>query len=124
MSIHIGQKIKERAKELNIGPTRLGEMINSSKQNVYGIFKRKSIDTELLKKISDVLQKDFFEYYGTPSSLQEDKDNYQKLSKRKVAEIIKELEKCKKEIEQLKGEITSKEIQYLKKINQLLEKKK
>ncbi|HXA01721.1 MAG TPA: hypothetical protein VNW99_07020 [Cytophagaceae bacterium] len=124
MSIHIGQKIKERAKELNIGPTRLGEMINSSKQNVYGIFKRKSIDTELLKKISDVLKKDFFEYYGALPSFQEDKNNYQKLNNRKIAEIVRELEKCKKEIEHLKEEISSKEIQYLKKINQLLEKKK
>jgi hypothetical protein len=122
MSIHIGQKIRERADELEIGPTKLGVMINTSKQNVYGIFKRKSIDTELLKKISEVLKKDFFQYYE--SALHEDKDKYGKLSNKKVAEILKELQKCKMEIETLKAEITSQEIQYLKKINQLLEKKK
>jgi hypothetical protein len=122
MSIHIGQKIKERAEELEIGTTKLGKLINRSKQNVYGIFKRKSIDSELLKKISDVLDKDFFQYYG--SSLKEDKENYQKLTGKKIAEMVKELEKCKKEIEHLKAEISSKEIQYLKKINQLLEKNK
>lgn len=35
MALHIGSKIKERAKELRIGSTELGRMINTSKQNVY-----------------------------------------------------------------------------------------
>src|SRR5438128_1995342 len=62
-SIHIGEKIRQRAKELRIGPTELAKLINTSKQNLYGIFKRKSLDTELLNKISGVLNYNFFRYY-------------------------------------------------------------
>lgn len=58
--IHIGELIRIRSKELRIGPTELGAKIETSKQNVYGIFKRKSIDTELLTKICRALDYDFF----------------------------------------------------------------
>lgn len=58
--IHIGELIRIRSKELRIGPTELGAKIETSKQNVYGIFKRKSIDTELLSKICKALDYDFF----------------------------------------------------------------
>ena len=60
MDFHIGELIRERAKSLRIGPTELGSKIETSKQNVYGIFKRRSIDTELLAKISKALEYDFF----------------------------------------------------------------
>src|SRR6266704_172498 len=63
MALHIGEKIKARAKELRIGPTELAGMINTSKQNVYGIYKRKTLDSELLRKISLVLKFDFFSAY-------------------------------------------------------------
>jgi hypothetical protein len=61
--MHIGEKVKARAKELRIGPTELGRMIKTSKQNVYGIFLRESIDTALLQKLSKALEFDFFVYY-------------------------------------------------------------
>lgn len=60
MDFHIGELIRERAKTLRIGPTELGAKIETSKQNVYGIFKRRSIDTELLAKICKALEHDFF----------------------------------------------------------------
>jgi hypothetical protein len=65
-SVHIGGKIKARAKELRIGPTELARQINTTKQNVYGIYKRESIDTELLMKLSKALRLDFFLYYNDP----------------------------------------------------------
>lgn len=61
--MHIGEKVRARAKELRIGPTELGRMIKTSKQNVYGIFERKSMDTELLQKLCKALEFDFFVYY-------------------------------------------------------------
>ena|SRR6185436_8411226 len=63
--MHIGEKVKERAKELRIGPTELARKIGTSKQNVYGIFSRESIDTALLQKLSKALDFDFFAYFGT-----------------------------------------------------------
>ncbi|MFN8396098.1 MAG: hypothetical protein U0176_15790 [Bacteroidia bacterium] len=43
-----------------MGPTELGRRLGTSKQNVYGIFKRDSIDTELLHRIGTILEQDFF----------------------------------------------------------------
>ena len=66
--MHIGEKVKARAKELRIGPTELARKIRTSKQNVYGIYTRASIDTALLQKLSKALEFDFFAYYGTTGS--------------------------------------------------------
>lgn len=59
--VHIGQEIKKKAKELRIGPTELARLINVSKQNVYHIFERKTVDIELLNSISKALNHDFFQ---------------------------------------------------------------
>lgn len=126
MSIHIGEKIKQRAKHLRIGPTELGKLINTSKQNVYGIYKRRSIDVEMLKKISKALDHDFFQYFVNEnlSVVNEPIAKYTTSSNKDKAfkEILQELEHCKKEVERLKKEVAEKEISYLKKINEMLEK--
>ncbi|MEO5643416.1 MAG: hypothetical protein ABIQ40_14800 [Bacteroidia bacterium] len=62
--MRIGEKIKERAEELRIRPTELGRMIKTSKQNIYNIFERDSIDTLLLQKLSKALEFDFFSCYS------------------------------------------------------------
>jgi hypothetical protein len=66
--MHIGEKVRARAKELRMGPTELAKKIRTSKQNVYGIYTRTSIDTALLQKLSKALEFDFFVYYGTTGS--------------------------------------------------------
>ena len=63
--MHIGEKVKARAKELRMGPTELARAIKTSKQNVYGIYLRETIDTGLLQKLGKALDFDFFVYYGT-----------------------------------------------------------
>jgi hypothetical protein len=63
MELHIGKLIQKRLSEMRIGPTEFARMINTSKQNVYAIFKRKSIDTDQLFLISKVLRFNFFLYY-------------------------------------------------------------
>lgn len=65
--IHIGSEIKKIAKGIHMGPTELGRILSMSKQNVYGIYKRKSIDTALLHKIGLALKYDFFTFYYSPS---------------------------------------------------------
>jgi hypothetical protein len=62
--MHIGQQIKARAKELRIGSTELARLINTSKQNIYGIYLRESIDTDLLMKLSKALKFNFFSFYN------------------------------------------------------------
>ena len=63
MEIHIGENIRQRAKELRIGATELAEMINTSRSNIYWLYKRKHIDGELLMKLSRVLKFNFFRMY-------------------------------------------------------------
>ena len=96
MDLHIGSFIKEIAERQKLGPTQLGKCIDSSKQNVYGIFKRKSIDTYLLSKISRCLDYDFFAEYsrrigiGSPRPVEESGAEQIEALKLEVEELKKE----------------------------------
>lgn len=69
MSIHIGQIIKEKVTEKRLSQEALGKMINTTKQNVGNIYKRRSIDTQLLLKLCIVLEFNFFEVYYSEEPL-------------------------------------------------------
>lgn len=124
MAIHIGEKIRKRAKELRIGPTELGKLISTSKQNVYGIFKRRSVDSELLMKISKILKYDFFHHYHTPEliSVAEDSGSSYFSEKKKLEELCTSL---KKQLEASRRELAELREKYemQRKINVLLEGK-
>src|ERR1700758_3774446 len=119
MAINIGEKIRQRAKELRIGPTELGKLINTSKQNVYGIYKRKSIDTEMLRKLSKALNYDFFQYYHAENLSVIGEPNLGYGKKGKGSSSSEEIQKLKKELEDLREKYD-----LLKKVNSLLEKQK
>jgi transcriptional regulator with XRE-family HTH domain len=121
MKVHIGEKIKQRSKELRIGPTELAGMINTSKQNIYGIFKRESIDTALLEKLGKALKYDFFALYINPK-LSPLKENETSEKKNKPYFLPDE----KSEFSQLKNQLMDLKEKYelLKKVNTLLEEKK
>jgi transcriptional regulator with XRE-family HTH domain len=97
MSIHLGKLISAKLKEKRISKSEFARMINKSRQNVQDILKRESLDTHLLKQISKALDYNFFELFtkNTPDKV-----------------LLSQLREAQKEIE------------YLKKINSLLEKKK
>lgn len=99
--LHIGEKIKGIFKESGLTVAEFARRIDTSRENVYGIFRRKSIDTYLLKKISEVLNYNFFKYYIN------------------TEELYPEIESLQRKLE-----VADQEIQYLKKINRLLERKK
>ncbi|ELR70077.1 hypothetical protein C900_04074 [Fulvivirga imtechensis AK7] len=99
--LHIGEEIRKVFKESGLTVAEFARRIDTSRENVYGIFKRKSIDTRLLQKISDVLDHNFFKYYVNPEELYPE-----------IASLQRKLE------------VADQEIAYLKKINKLLEKKK
>jgi predicted transcriptional regulator len=62
--LHIGRKIKSVVEDRGMTVSEFGRRINKSRENVYSIFKRKSIDTALLAEISKVLEYDFFQHYS------------------------------------------------------------
>lgn len=59
----IGQIIKQIATSKGLSQKQFGDKINRTKQAVAGIYKRSTIDIELLKVISEKLEHDFLEYY-------------------------------------------------------------
>ena len=56
---HIGSLIKQIAKIKKISVSELAEKLHCTCPNVYDIFKRQSTNSELLRKISDILDYDF-----------------------------------------------------------------
>ena len=58
-NIHIGNIIKEKLVEKSITVTEFAHNIDRERTTVYDIFERKSIDIELLIKISNALDYDF-----------------------------------------------------------------
>lgn len=72
--VHIGSCIKKKLKEKNIGVSTLAEQIFLDKTNVYRLFAKKHINTEVLCRISDVLDYNFFQEYLHQSAISENKD--------------------------------------------------
>lgn len=60
-TIHIGQVIKQKLDESQLSVTDFANRIHRTRSTVYDIFTRKSIDTDLLLKISEVLRYNFLE---------------------------------------------------------------
>lgn len=63
-NIHIGELIKQVMKEQGRGPSWLAQRLGCERANVYDIYKRQYIDTNLLLKISKLLSYDFFSLYS------------------------------------------------------------
>ncbi|HKC68997.1 MAG TPA: helix-turn-helix transcriptional regulator [Bacteroidia bacterium] len=60
MYIHIGEIIKEAVKEKKMDVTEFAKKINYTRRNVYKIFNKPSIETDVLVKISEVLGENLF----------------------------------------------------------------
>lgn len=61
--IHIGLEIKSEQERQERSVSWFARKLCCERTNVYSIFKRKSIDTDMLTRISRILQRNFFELY-------------------------------------------------------------
>ena len=61
--IHIGQLIKDELERQERSVSWFARKLYCDRSNIYKIFKRSTIDTELLMRISVVLNHDFFSAY-------------------------------------------------------------
>ena len=69
MKVHAGETVKVYFEETGMSVSEFARRLNCHRQNVYDIFKRKTIDVTLLQRISKVLGHDFVsEMYGTKQS--------------------------------------------------------
>lgn len=62
--IHIGSIIKKRFDEQGLSASWFAKQLCCDRTNIYSIFKRESIDTTLLIKISTILKHDFFKDFS------------------------------------------------------------
>lgn len=62
--IHIGKLIRQKMEERHLTVVWLAQHLSCSRTNVYKMFDRYSIDTEVLMKLSAVLDFDFFGLYS------------------------------------------------------------
>lgn len=69
-NIHIGEIIKQKFEESGMSIVEFSSKINRTRSTIYDIFGRKSIDVDLLLKISEVLKYNFMEkvYIQHPKS--------------------------------------------------------
>ena len=90
--IHIGTIIQEKLTEKSMTITGLADKINRERTTVHDIFKRKSIDTELLIEISKALDYDFIRnvYFKTQTSLSPDGSGKTEESRLKILNLLEE----------------------------------
>ncbi|MES2396332.1 MAG: helix-turn-helix domain-containing protein [Bacteroidota bacterium] len=95
--IHIGKQIKEVFDKKGFTVTEFAKRINKSRENIYSIFKRKTIDTGLLQIISGVLEYDFFTLYSSnDSSIEIERLQEQNKLLREMNSLLKSKVKAKK----------------------------
>lgn len=61
--MHIGSLIKDELERQERTVSWFARKLNCDRSNIYKLFKRQNIDTDLLLRISVVLHYDFFEMY-------------------------------------------------------------
>jgi len=120
MAIHVGKKIKEEVYRQRISITAFAKKISRSRNVVYDIFERESVDTDLLNKIGKVLNCDFFSLYSAQKeyslegmktfNVREPETNYAKSSQE--SSLLHQ------------NQLLKNEVAYLKKIINLIESKK
>jgi predicted transcriptional regulator len=105
--VHIGKKIQEVVDNSSYTIVAFAKEIGLTRDGVYKIFKKESIDTEQLQKISKVLKHDFFNYYQKENSsiVKETKPEYGFATKAELAEIAHAVLKISKAIERIEEQL-------------------
>jgi transcriptional regulator with XRE-family HTH domain len=89
MSVHIGKIIKETLKSKNIDVADFAHKINYTRGNAYKIFNKKSIDTDLLFKISKVLDENLFFHFITSDEVIKYKND--KINSSDILSVLNEI---------------------------------
>lgn len=103
--IHIGKKIQDVVDNSSYTIVAFAKEIGLTRDGVYKIFKKESIDTEQLQKISKVLDHNFFSYYGQPSHAKESKSEYGFATKDEVADLAHAILKLTKAVERIEEQL-------------------
>lgn len=63
MNLEIGKKIEEVWRATGMSKVAFADKIGMNRNNVYYLFQRTNIEADQLRKIGEVLNHDFFQYY-------------------------------------------------------------
>jgi cell shape-determining protein MreC len=120
MAIHIGKKIKEEFYRQGHSVSLFAQKINRSRNVIYNIFERESIDTAMLNKIGLILRFDFFALYSEQKEYKKENIAPAHVKEQKVAytTMSDQLKLLERENEALRDENI-----HLKKLVALLEEK-
>ena len=94
--IHIGNQINSVLESRGLSVTEFAKRINKSRENIYSIFARKTIDTGLLQSISNVLAYDFFMHLSITHYALEEEIQLLKEENKLLKDYNKLLKKVKK----------------------------
>ena len=64
MYMHIGNLVRQKVIEKGLTIVWFAEQLSCTRVNVYKIFSKRSIDTDMLFRISKILDYDFFRHYS------------------------------------------------------------
>jgi hypothetical protein len=110
--VEIGKIIENILRQKRMPIIEFAQKINTNRNNVCNIFRRKTIDTGLLLKIGEILDHDFFQYFITnktrTSILSERNSLYLVNSELKV--LKEQNDKLEKEIKDLQNRLEDKEM--------------
>jgi transcriptional regulator with XRE-family HTH domain len=98
----MGQLIAQKLEEIGMTQERLGQLINSSKQNVGNILTRPSIDSNLLKRIIEAMKVDFFSVYYQDGFLKEARE-------KEIEPFTSEITRLKAKVNELETKLAEKE---------------
>lgn len=96
--MHLGKKVQQRAQSLRIGPTELSSLINTSKPNIYTIYKRESMDSNLLMQLSLALKFNFFKQLSEDCELRLVGGN----TEEEITGYVSEVDRVKNELQEIK----------------------
>lgn len=85
--VHIGSLIKEEVERQKLPKSEFAKQVNCTRRTVYDIFARSSIDTELLKHISKVLNRNFFKDLASDPDLAGIEDDGKESREKAVAQF-------------------------------------
>jgi hypothetical protein len=88
MKLHIGKEIELRYKESGIKLSEFAKRLSTTPRNVYTIFERSDIKTDLLQKIGEVLHFNFFQLYQTGINAEESEMRYEKRQRDNKLSVI------------------------------------
>lgn len=116
MAVHIGNIIHEKVKGSVLSVKEIAKRINKSENTLYDIYKRDSVDTELLLKLSEILSFNFFARYDLEEPIKSMREDEAARLRERIAELEEKILLQNEHIANLKEIIlTQKEAKQAKK---------